>query len=151
MTTDAGRLPEIRASDAEREEIARRLQSAAAEGRLTLDEIDQRLSRLYETKYRSELAVLVDDLPAETPARPKPNEAVPAGRFRRVHPALAIHATIVAVFGVLLIGRWAASDAPFFWPMFPMLWLGVSLLVHARIRGARGTAGQRPPWQARMT
>jgi hypothetical protein len=147
--TDA--RPEIRASDTEREQIARKLQVAAEEGRLTLDEIDQRLSRLYEAKYRSELAVLVEDLPAESPTESKPGNAKPASRLGRVHPALAVHAVIVAVFGVLLIGRWIASDAPFFWPVFPMFWLGISLLVHARIRHGFGRSGQRPPWQARMT
>lgn len=152
MSTPAGGRPEIRASDAEREDIARTLQAAAGDGRLTLDEVDHRLSQLYEARFRSELAVLVEDLP--TPADPdQPTIPVPfePSVGRRIHPALAVHAVVVMVFGVLLIGRWLASDAVFFWPAFPMFWLGIGLVVHARIRSGFGRGGRSAPWRARTT
>ena len=61
MTTDT---PRVRTSDAERERIAQTLRAAVGEGRLTLEEGDQRLATLYTTKYRDELAPLIADLPA---------------------------------------------------------------------------------------
>lgn len=149
MTTNPGRTPEIRASDAEREKIAETLQIAAADGRLTLAELDERLGQLYETKYRHELEVLVHDLPAEPEVKPEVKPAVasaatapPEGwRGRRFSGPLAVHAVVVGVMTVMLIGRWVASDTPFFWPVFPMFWLWMSVLVHALVRNR--------PWQRR--
>jgi hypothetical protein len=143
MTTNPGRAPEIRASDAEREQIARTLQSAAADGRLTLAEMEERLEQLYETKFRHELEVLVHDLPAEPESAPVSAEARPAAaaRSRRFSGPLAVHAVVVGVMSVLLIGRWVASDTPFFWPVFPMFWLWMSVLVHTLVRNR--------PWQRR--
>jgi hypothetical protein len=65
MTTDN---PRIRTSDAERERIAQILREAVGEGRLTLEEGDERLATLYTTKFRDELNPLVADLPAATKA-----------------------------------------------------------------------------------
>jgi hypothetical protein len=73
MTTDT---PRVRTSDAERERIAQTLREAVGEGRLTLDEGDERLATLYTTKYRDELAPLIADLPAAGPGRQ------PSGRGR---------------------------------------------------------------------
>jgi hypothetical protein len=52
-------------------------------------------------------------------------------------PALAVHAAIVVVLATVLIVRWLASGTPYFWPAFPLFWLAISLVLHARIRGAR--------------
>ena len=60
MTSDT---PRVRTSDAERERIAQTLRAAVGEGRLTLEEGDERLATLYTTKYRDELAPLITDLP----------------------------------------------------------------------------------------
>lgn len=60
-----GALPssaELRASDADRERIAQVLQDAHADGRLTLDELDERLGVLYSARTLGELATLTGDL-----------------------------------------------------------------------------------------
>lgn len=63
-------LPEVRASDAERETVASDLGASQAEGRLTLDEFSQRLDLVYASRTRDELAAVTEDLPAPTsPAR----------------------------------------------------------------------------------
>ena len=54
---------EVRASDAEREEVVGRLNVAVGEGRLTLDEFSQRLGGAYGAKTRADLVPLVADLP----------------------------------------------------------------------------------------
>lgn len=61
MTSD---LPDMRASDAERERIAERLRDAVAEGRLDMDEFGERLDAAYKARTRGELEPLVRDLPA---------------------------------------------------------------------------------------
>jgi len=55
--------PEIRASDAERERIVSFLRDQAAEGRLSADELDERVGRAYGALTRGELSRLVRDLP----------------------------------------------------------------------------------------
>ncbi|MEE1802389.1 DUF1707 domain-containing protein [Streptomyces sp. NPDC101062] len=56
--------PETRASDAEREQVAERLREAMAEGRLTMEEFDERLGVAYQARTHGELVPLVRDLPA---------------------------------------------------------------------------------------
>jgi hypothetical protein len=58
----------IRASDAERERLARFLAAAFAEGRLDVAEYDTRVAAAYAAIYRDELIPLIKDLP--TPDRP---------------------------------------------------------------------------------
>jgi hypothetical protein len=61
-------LPELRASDADREEHAEVLRRAAGEGRLTMDELDERLSTVYESRTHRELQrLIVDVVPAGHP------------------------------------------------------------------------------------
>jgi len=54
-----------RAADADREAVAERLRVAAGEGRLDLEELDDRLGRAYAARTYGQLRVLVADLPAE--------------------------------------------------------------------------------------
>jgi uncharacterized protein DUF1707 len=54
--------PELRASDAERERTADVLRRAAGEGRLTVEELDERLDAAYAARTRSELERLVADV-----------------------------------------------------------------------------------------
>jgi hypothetical protein len=55
-------LPELRASDADREQTAEVLRHAAGEGRLTVDELDDRLDAVFAAKTRAELQGLVIDV-----------------------------------------------------------------------------------------
>jgi hypothetical protein len=55
---------EIRASDAERDATVDRLREAAAEGRLTLEELSDRIEAAAGAVMRSDLAALTSDLPA---------------------------------------------------------------------------------------
>ena len=55
---------EIRASDAERDATVTRLREAAAEGRLTLEELTDRIEAAVTAVMRSELVPLTSDLPA---------------------------------------------------------------------------------------
>ncbi len=53
----------MRASDADREAVLSRLQTALAEGRIDLDEFGQRAEAAYAAVTRAELDPLVSDLP----------------------------------------------------------------------------------------
>jgi hypothetical protein len=64
----------LRISDSDRDQISGVLSEHAAEGRLTMDELDQRLGVLYAAQTRAQAAAIVADLPAlagpRTPGRP---------------------------------------------------------------------------------
>ena len=64
MDGDAG-PPAIRASDAEREVTMQRLQAAAGEGRLSFEELADRIEAAGTAMTRDELERLTRDLPAE--------------------------------------------------------------------------------------
>lgn len=93
---------ELRASDAEREETATALAAAAAEGRLTLEELTERLDTAYAARSRGELDALTADLPRIAAGRRAPRRTAIAivggtelrGRFR-VEGVL----TVVGVIG----------------------------------------------------
>lgn len=57
-------LPELRASDADRERVVDRLRDAVAEGRLDMDEFEERLEAAYKSRTYTELEPLTQDLPA---------------------------------------------------------------------------------------
>jgi len=118
----------LRAADTDREQVATRIQAAGGEGRLTLEEVEDRLSAVYSAKYTDDLVALTSDLPQPAPKR----RPVVFG-----HPAVRIHLAIAVVLSVLSILRWVSSGVPFFWPAMPMFWLAMSVVVHARVRGAR--------------
>jgi DUF1707 SHOCT-like domain len=90
--------PALRASDADREGAADRLRHAAAEGRLTVDELEARLHDVYAARTQAELQPLVADLPV--PADP------PAGRMpvRRGEPGTSRLISILG--GHERKGRW---------------------------------------------
>lgn len=62
--------PAPRASDHDRDEVVERLRDAAADGRLTMVEFEERMDRAYASRTRQELAPLLADLPDDhAPAR----------------------------------------------------------------------------------
>jgi Domain of unknown function (DUF1707) len=63
MTGEPGQ-PELRASHDDRERAAEIIRIAAGDGRLTADELDERLEQALTARTTGELAVLTADLPA---------------------------------------------------------------------------------------
>lgn len=73
----------LRVSDTEREQVAEQLRVAAGDGRLDLDELEDRITAVYKAKTYAELEPITRDLPSATFPGPS---AVPApatrGRWR---------------------------------------------------------------------
>jgi hypothetical protein len=57
-------VPDLRASDADRERVAEILRDALAEGRLDMAEFEERLDATYQARTYGELAPITRDLPA---------------------------------------------------------------------------------------
>ncbi|MCJ1677131.1 DUF1707 domain-containing protein [Streptomyces sp. APSN-46.1] len=118
-------LPELRASDADRDRVAERLRDAVAEGRLDMEEFEERLEAAYASRTYAELEPLTRDLPAATGpssaappapfAAPAPGDAWPAGRIG----GAGTSSTAVAVMsGFQRKGHWTVPgrfNAVAFW------------------------------------
>ncbi|MFZ2503187.1 MAG: DUF1707 domain-containing protein [Nocardioides sp.] len=133
----------LRAADADREVIRRALSEAYAEGRLDLDEFDERSNAVATSKLLPELPRLVDDL---VPSAPLVLRAITSGVDHRPQAAAAYRAQRSNAFGAFLsvslicwIIWWALGGQheggnlltgwdPFPWPIFPMLGTGLGLV-----------------------
>jgi hypothetical protein len=62
MSDPSDALPDLRASDAEREHATDVLRVAASEGRLNVDELEDRLASVYNVRTRTELDRLIADV-----------------------------------------------------------------------------------------
>jgi hypothetical protein len=85
-----------RASDAEREAVVVRLRDAGAEGRLTIEELAERIDAAYAARTRAELEPLVADLPAATGSGVA---AGPAGAPSAAAPARRMSSVVLGVLG----------------------------------------------------
>lgn len=127
---------QIRASDDEREQIAHILRTAMTEGRLTLQEGEERLAATYAATYRDDLTPLTADLPGA--GRHALAETPQAKAYVRRH--VRRHAGFIAVVAAILVGLWALSGAAFFWPAIPLAFLVFGFLGKLRFyRYARAT------------
>jgi hypothetical protein len=58
----------VRCSDGEREQASSVLHVAAGEGRLSLEEVEERLAKIYSARFRYELDAVTADLPSPVAA-----------------------------------------------------------------------------------
>jgi hypothetical protein len=93
----SGRDRSIRAADADRERVAERLRTSHGEGRLDVEELQQRLDGCYDAKTLGQLRDLVSDLP-RVEARERRRSLAWFGLSRRSVVVLA--AVLVALIAV---------------------------------------------------
>jgi uncharacterized RDD family membrane protein YckC len=89
----------MRTSDADRERAVAFLHDAATDGRLTADELEDRVARAFAATTYGELDTLVGDLPI--PVRPEPMRPARAGWWPRFGAALIDGLLVGLVSGVL--------------------------------------------------
>ena len=101
----------IRASDGDRDHVTARLREHFAAGRLTSDELGERLSAALTAKTHGELRQLMADLPEPAPAAlratQRPYPATPPWMVRRRGPRF-LPVLLLAVLAALLFpgGHW---------------------------------------------
>jgi hypothetical protein len=101
----------LRASDADRERAAERLREHASAGRLSIDELSERLETVFAARTLGELEPPLADLPSTERHRRDSSFAFT--------PMLALVALLVTV--------WAVIGAGAFWPIWILLgvwWFG---------------------------
>ena len=105
-----GDLPEIRATDADRERTVSVLRHSGANGQLTVDELDERVELAYAAKTRGELERLTQDLgetrdrPENVPVRPGEDGthwviSVMGGSDRKGHWRVGPSVTVLNLMG----------------------------------------------------
>ena len=127
-TPGAERGLRARASDAERERVVAALGAAAGEGRLTIDEADERIAAALQARFRGELDALTADLPDD---RDRGRGRRPARR--RPSPALVS----VALLAVVFVAIAAATHGHAFFPVVPIVFLLLRFGVFTRPRPRR--------------
>lgn len=141
---------ELRAGDEDRQKVADRLKTAVEEGRLTLDEYDERLGAAYAARTYGELAVLTADLPA--PPRPvgmlpgdTPSPTVanrphwqPYARWSPWRPWLTVSLITTAIW--FLTGL-DSDGFSYFWPIWVIVPWGLVLASRTAGYGGRRYRG----------
>ena len=146
---------EMRAGDSDREAVASKLKTALDEGRLELDEYDERLQKTYTAKTYGDLNGLLDDLPGTVPTqqsqvqgyRPpsapvsEPSAAPPQRSgaeqtARWVGPYAGLFVISTIIWAITCI---SSGELNYFWPV----WMLIPLLfgVYGRVFGNRGGGG----------
>lgn len=96
----------LRASDADRERVANVLRDAAGDGRLSMEELDERLDAVYAAKTYAELEPITHDLPdTGTSYVPAPS-AAPGGSMRRYGDEPTSHGAVAILGCFLRKGDW---------------------------------------------
>jgi hypothetical protein len=95
----------MRASDADRERVAEVLRSAAGDGRLTMDELDERLDAVYSAKTYAELVPITHDLPDAGAARPPAPVTAPSDP-QRIGGTATSHGAFAIMSGFTRRGNW---------------------------------------------
>jgi hypothetical protein len=112
---------EIRAGDADRQQVADRLHRALEEGRLDLGEYDERLQRAYAAKTYGDLDGLLDDLPA---ASVVPHAATAPDIYHHAtrrwlwenwESWFAVVGLVIGIYAFICL---SAGELTYFWPMW---------------------------------
>ena len=135
--------PTLRVSDAERDDVATLLRDHAGDGRLSSDELEDRVGRALSATTRGELDGLLADLPHRQSPR------VRAARHSAEVRDFTAHLITYLAVCTMVVGIWVAGGAGPFWPAWVIgFWgLGVvshyrsGVLGHERRRRHRGQAG----------
>lgn len=105
----------MRASDADRDQVADRLREALAEGRITPEEHAERIDMVYKAKTYAELEPVLSDLPAAAAPRPQ----VDLRKEAQAAPPPRQSPQIVAVFGAAeRKGRWLVERSTYVTSIF---------------------------------
>ena len=99
-------LPDMRASDVDRDRTTDRLRTAAGEGRLEPQELESRVEAALSARTYGELAEIVRDLPGRSPANRS---------GRRGHAPKRYEAGAFVAISALLVTIWALTGAGYFW------------------------------------
>jgi hypothetical protein len=128
----------IRAADADRERVAERLREHFAEGRLTNEELDERITTTLSAKTYGDLRRVMADLPEPGLVR-QPWAGPPAGPARpvmvRTRPPLLPLAFLLLFIALLLPGAgWVLFGFLQVFLLFALVAVSVGIFTASRVR-----------------
>lgn len=104
----------LRASDGDRERVAKLLHDSMAEGRLTVTELEERLTTVYAAKTIGELEPVLSDLPVELHDVAPGARPVPVRGFqppdRRIGGRPVGHNAVAVMSGIDRHGSWVVPE-----------------------------------------
>jgi hypothetical protein len=148
---------QIRISDADREQVAARLREHFAEGRLTQDELDERITAVFSAKTAGDLRRVMADLPGPAPVPPPswpsgpPWAGGPWMVYRRRRPRI-LPLALLALIAVLVLPGAGLAFLVFF-KLLLLFWLAAMVVgIVAALRFGyrmrrRWRAGPGPYWE----
>jgi hypothetical protein len=147
MRDHLGVADELRPSDADRERVVRDLTKHCGDGRLTLDELEERIAEAYAAATVADLEHAVRELPRSMPARVAPSapavkrSAAPVrtSTSTGAEIALKVHlAVYLSVIAFLVLIWFLTSPFGYFWPIWPAMSWGLAVVIQAAVTKAVG-------------
>jgi hypothetical protein len=121
----------LRAADVDRQFVADRLREALSEGRLDLNEYDERLQEAYNARTYGDLKSLLSDLPTVAPAGRSQMMPMPSLAPQVAQAPRGLTAEWVAqqwsgwfTLALMLTAIWLLSGHGYYWPVWPVGVLG---------------------------
>jgi hypothetical protein len=148
--------PSLRAANDDRKRVTDWLQAQYVAGRLTSQELEDRIGQALAARTMGDLEALTADLPPiQTPAAPRSAPESPRGRrHHRRHGAekgFGAHATSYVLVMAFLVTIWLlTTPGGYFWPMWPMLGWGIGLASHGLATLRHSSRGASTPDGARL-
>ncbi|WP_330182480.1 DUF1707 domain-containing protein [Nocardia sp. NBC_01503] len=130
----------MRASDADREQIVTKLRVAMDDGRINLHEFDERVQQVYAARTYGELTPVLADLPAVRSSRSGPKVAVEPGMFPTWVKIMWTPWVFVNILCVLI---WLATGMGYFWPFWVAVPWGLALFIPSTVGYLVNKDGQR--------
>lgn len=128
--------PQMKASDADRDEVVAALSEHFQAGRLTTEELEDRTGRALSARTLGELDALTTDLPADRQAR-SALEASPQRRGRAEFPVIAAVLAVLVV-AALVVGVRSDHHGLDVWLVIPIALIVVRRLSRRRLPGRDG-------------
>jgi Domain of unknown function (DUF1707) len=138
-THDARRLPPLRASDAERDQVVAELSKHYQAGRLSTDELEERTGRALTARTLDDLSDLTADLPGEAAGGPAPVGGPVLARLPVLAALLVVPVVIAAVIVVSAATGHHGWDG--LWLLFAIPLIARRIATRGDWRRAAGSGG----------
>lgn len=134
-------------SDDDRDRAVRDLTKHCGDGRLTLDELEERIAEAYAASTKTDIEHALRELPSapmaivppsKPPIRTKPSEApIRTTAKRGAEIALRVHLYVyLSVIAFLVMIYSLTMFGGYFWPIWPAMGWGVALVIQAGVTKA---------------
>ena len=122
ISRSSGAGTALRASDADRERVVEILRQHTAEGRITAEEFDERMTAAYDARTLGALAELTHDLPVDLAEHTRRQTELARANKPRKTLSKRVREDVsgFASLGIVLTVIWAVSGAGYFWPAWPL-------------------------------